>query len=418
MKKIKIMISILIILILLVSIGLVILKIQVKKDRAENFENTITMQIDPKVKIVSDKNEFFAINACITKYLMNSMLEENEILYSLLDETYIKELGVTKENILEKINTIENPVFYSNKMYVKQEDYDLYTYFVNGRLINKETLEVQDYSVIVRLDKRNDLFSVIPNEYIQLKKITTQDKEKIVFSNSSPIENKQYNLFEFENIEDQTVLVEYINEIKDNMIYDIESSYKKLDTNYRESNFSTIDEYKRYLNENITRFYTMKLTKYKITQYDEYKQYVCIDENDRFCIINEYSIGDYQVMLDEYSVNIPETVQAYKSKSDKEKAVFNVQKFIRSINDSNYKLAYSFLSDAFKQNYFKTQEKFEIYAKQNLKDKNMTNYTIANEGNLYIITITIQEENYPLQTEKFAVSLKEDMKFEMSFNIN
>ncbi len=417
MKKIMIIMSIIVILIIILSIGLVLLKIQIKKDRAENFENTINMEIDSKIKLVTNTNEFFAVNSCITKYLLNIMLEENQIVYSLLDELYVREYSITKDNIFEKIDYMDNPVFYTNKMYVKQKDYNIYEYFITGRLINKGNLEVQNYSAIIRLDKRNDIFSIIPNEYILDKKIKIQKEEDFNFLNSSKIEDKQYNTFEFENISNQTVIVDYINQIKDNIVYDVESSYQKLDNKYRQNNFATLEEYKKYLNANITKFYTMKLAKYKISEYEDYKQYICIDENDNYYIINEYSVGDFTFMLDEYSVNISQVDEAYKSKTDKEKAVFDVQKFIRAIRDSNYRLAYSFLAEQFKQNYFKTQTEFENYVKQFFKDENINNYSVTNEDNLFIVTVTMKNQNNIVQDKKFIVNLKQGTDFELSFNV-
>lgn len=417
MKKIMIIMSIIVILIIILSIGLVLLKIQIKKDRAENFENTINMEIDSKIKLVTNTNEFFAVNSCITKYLLNIMLEENQIVYSLLDELYVREYSITKDNIFEKIDYMDNPVFYTNKMYVKQKDYNIYEYFITGRLINKGNLEVQNYSAIIRLDKRNDIFSIIPNEYIIDKKIKIQKEEDFNFLNSSKIEDKQYNTFEFENISNQTVIVDYINQIKDNIVYDVESSYQKLDNKYRQNNFATLEEYKKYLNANITKFYTMKLAKYKISEYEDYKQYICIDENDNYYIINEYSVGDFTFMLDEYSVNISQVDEAYKSKTDKEKAVFDVQKFIRAIRDSNYRLAYSFLAEQFKQNYFKTQTEFENYVKQFFKDENINNYSVTNEDNLFIVTVTMKNQNNIVQDKKFIVNLKQGTDFELSFNV-
>lgn len=417
MKKIMIIISIIVILIIILSIGLVLLKIQIKKDRAENFENTINMEIDSKIKLVTNTNEFFAVNSCITKYLLNIMLEENQIVYSLLDELYVREYSITKDNIFEKIDYMDNPVFYTNKMYVKQKDYNIYEYFITGRLINKGNLEVQNYSAIIRLDKRNDIFSIIPNEYILDKKIKIQKEEDFNFLNSSKIEDKQYNTFEFENISNQTVIVDYINQIKDNIVYDVESSYQKLDNKYRQNNFATLEEYKKYLNANITKFYTMKLAKYKISEYEDYKQYICIDENDNYYIINEYSVGDFTFMLDEYSVNISQIDEVYKSKTDKEKAVFDVQKFIRAIRDSNYRLAYSFLAEQFKQNYFKTQTEFENYVKQFFKDENINNYSVTNEDNLFIVTVTMKNQNNIVQDKQFIVNLKQGTDFELSFNV-
>ena len=147
MKHIKIIIIFIIISIIVITILLLGVKSFDKKQREENFENTITMEVKNTINSVENRNDFFAIKSCITKYLSyiteesNYMEEENidtteqnsKALYSLLDKNYIEEYNVTEKDVLNDQKIYKDPIFYASKMYVIQDTYSVYTYFVYGK---------------------------------------------------------------------------------------------------------------------------------------------------------------------------------------------------------------------------------------------------------------------------------------------
>lgn len=62
------MIIVVIIIILLIILLLALRHVD-KKYKEENFENQITIEVENKIDEVKNRNEFFAVKACITKYL-------------------------------------------------------------------------------------------------------------------------------------------------------------------------------------------------------------------------------------------------------------------------------------------------------------------------------------------------------------
>ncbi len=69
MENIKKMIIIVIAIIVILIISLFIVKYLDKKYKEENFENTVTLEVINTIDYVKNRNEFFAVKACITKYL-------------------------------------------------------------------------------------------------------------------------------------------------------------------------------------------------------------------------------------------------------------------------------------------------------------------------------------------------------------
>lgn len=329
MENIKKIIVIVLVIIILLIISLFIVKYVNKKDREENFENTITMEIKNTINLLNNRNEFFAVKSCVTKYLSFASQEDKEIIYSMLDKNYISQYNITKENALSNIEKYTEPVFYSDKIYVIQDTMNIYTYFVYGKVIDKQTGKISEFQIVIRLDKENDLFSVIPYKYIQDNKYNIDVGNSVTFKYNE-IQDNLYNKFAFKNITDQEMSIYYMNEIKNNIVYDIENSYTKLDETYRKKRFTNLEEYKKYVNKNITNIYSSKLQKFQINEYKGYNQYVCVDQNEKYYIINEINPGQYTIILDTYTIDLPEYIEKYNNANEQQKTAYCINRFIRS----------------------------------------------------------------------------------------
>lgn len=421
MNNLKKIIIIVVIIIILITIALFVVKYLDKKDKQENFENTITMDIANTISLIDNRNEFFAVKSCVTKYLTYIAQEDKEMVYSMLDKNYIEEYNITQETALSNISKYTNPVFYNDKIYVIQDTIEVYTYFVYGKVIDKETGDISEFNVVVRLDKGNDLFSIIPYKYIEDKQYSIVEGNSIVFEYNE-IENNTYNTFAFKNITDEEMSVFYMNEIKDNFVYDLEASYYKLDETYRNKRFLNLEEYEKYITKNISNLYSAKLQKFQINEYTNYNQYVLIDQNEKYYIVNETHPGEYTIILDTYTIDLPEYLEKYNNANDQQKVAYCINRFMQAVNDENYTFAYSLLASGFKDNYFKNQESFENYAKQNLLSKDNISFgKFSNEGNIYYtyeVTLANGDEDSNTLEKTFIVKLGEGTNFELSFNID
>lgn len=373
MEYLKKTILIVIIIIIIVTIILIVINEVDKKEKRENFENTFSMEIANTINYVDNRNEFYAVKSCITKYLLYLSQQDSEIIYSMLDTNYIMNYNITKQNSISNIEEYNEPVFYMDKLYVIQDTAEVYTYFAYGRIVDKQNLKTSNFNLIVRLDKEKDLFSIMPYKYVQDNNLNIQIGNTIKLP-SNEIKDNIYNNFSFKNITEEDMVVYYLNEIKDTILYDIEASYNKLDSNYKQNKFMNIEEYKSYINKNLSKIYSAKVQKYDIKKYKDYTQYICIDQNEKYYVINETHLGEYSVILDTFTIDLPEYVEKYNNSKGSQKVAFCIDKFIKNINDENYRLAYTMLSQGFKSNYFKTLSSFENYVKQNFLGKDQIEF--------------------------------------------
>lgn len=420
MEQLKKIILIVVIIIIILAIILVVLKHVDKKEKQENFENTVTMEVANTIKYVDNRNEYYAVKSCITKYILFLSQQDSEIIYSMLDKNYISQYNITQDNAILYKEEYNEPVFYMDKLYVIQDNTEVYTYFAYGRVIDKQTAKTSTLNIVVRLDKLNDLFSIIPYEYVEDNNYNIEIGNTITLKHNE-IQDNKYNKFEFNNITEEEMIALYLTDIKDAMLYDIETSYKKLDSDYKEKKFQSVQEYKNYINKNLSKIYSAKVQKYEIKEYQKYKQYIFIDQNERYYIINETHPGQYIVILDTFTVDLPEYIEKYNNSTASQKVAFCIDKFIKNINDENYTLAYNMLSQGFKNNYFKTQASFETYIKQSFLGKDQITFEeIQNEAEVYIYKITLTDSKNEANKieKKFNVKLGEGTNFELSFNVN
>ena len=116
MEYLKKIILIVIIIIIIVTIILIVINELDKKEKRENFENTVTMEIANTIDFVDNRNEFYAVKSCITKYLLYLSQQDSEIIYSMLDTNYITSYNITKQNAISNMDEYNEPVFYMNKL--------------------------------------------------------------------------------------------------------------------------------------------------------------------------------------------------------------------------------------------------------------------------------------------------------------
>lgn len=168
-KLLKIIILLAAIIILVIGTILAIL-IYFPDEKADDKEkNEITVVTE--VTRVKNRNDFFTVSSCVTRYLNYLTTKETDILYAYLDESYRKEKGITKENIPEYLKlSDEYYTFRAREMYVAKLSGEVSQYYVYGNLGIESTDEVDektDFYISIKIDKVNNTFSVIPDLWIQ-----------------------------------------------------------------------------------------------------------------------------------------------------------------------------------------------------------------------------------------------------------
>ena len=436
MNKLKYIIILLIISIIIVTgILIYILTSFVYDENAEedvsfiSKEDTeINIQIeDRELKYVDERNEYFAVEKCIRKYVLAEILKNQDELYSYYDQEFIKENSITINNVLdfaEEIDkyTEENFSFIINDMYtIKDEDLQR-VYFIYGKIGNANETLNQDFNIMVRMDKENDAFSILPSTYMNKHNYLKLELGDVVNDKFESIEKNEYNSFNYEKIKDNEMILNYLSDFYYRANYEPEYAFKLLDPEYRLKRYQNdIEEFKT--NMQYREIATLNNYNYKEYKDEGYTIYQCEDGYGLRYIIKETAVMQYTIQLDDYTLDNEYFNEMYDNADNMQKGVFNIQRFFEMINTGDYKAAYGVLDENFKNNYFKTQRDFENYMKNNIfKYNHVEGGEYSNDvTNLHVYKITLTDNKWESEEEKnFNIVLKllDNRKFVMSFEVS
>ena len=435
MKNIKKYIIILCIIIVIIIISICVLTIKQKKsnDELKNIVSEIESPIEETKEI--NWTEYDTINFAVNRYVQtinanNSTYIElrqseeensgevenqiNQLILDMLSDTYIKNNEITNENLLEKIPLESEQLVFIPLKAKKLIEEDIRTYVVDGIVQNIEYENKGERCYIVNVNYSNQTFSVEPSQ----KKYEEIDKvDKI--ANISKNENNEYINTTINN---QTKTQTYINMYKRLALSVPELAYNYMDEEYRNKRFESIEGFKEYIENNRDNIEEISLKKYLAENNDNYTEYVGQDKYGNLYIFDEKGILDFTLKLDTYTIPTDKFKETYNTAEDYKKVQMNIDKFFQMINRQDYKTAYSCLAQNYKDNYFKTQEEFEKYVKNNFYTYNKVSYEkYEQKGNkLYIFSIKLEDitgENAEKKEIKIVMQLDDDLNFEMSFGM-
>ncbi len=447
MKNLKYIILIVVVLIIIIIVSLLlILNINESKSLEEQQNDYLDVINNPGYSIIGLKPEitkldsvYFSIDACIEKMLTNAKLNNNEAILNLITKEKIEENHITKENVQNKLGII------NIKTYKTKEVYELVgtnyaSYYV--RIIT----EKGNIYFNINWDMKTSSFdlNVINKEEFE-QYINKTIGEKDVQSKEKSIERNSYNSIPYKHLEEMDVAKKYLLDYVNNAVNFPEEAYNSLDEEYKKAKFGSINNFKQFVQNN-TRLqklyksansnpenYTSgieyfisqdeaKLEQYSRKEKEGYTEYICIDTFGNYYTFKVTAPMQYTLILDTYTINIPEFTEKYKASNEQEKVILNLNKFMLAINDKDYKYAYSVLADSFKEKNFKTYESFENYAKTNFFSENKFEYTKfgSEAGTYYTYTVKIEDNSKVSKnniTKTFIMLLEEGTNFKLSFNI-
>ena len=406
----------------------------------------IEYELETAIRKVSNRNNYYIVKTCVNKFytyyaaiydiesenyiideetkisIENTQKQYAEVIYNMLDTRYIEFNQITKENILTKLESFNNSVVNITNMYVSEKTANMSVYIVEGKIREVVTGEISDFQIMLQIDSLNRSFSIFLQDYINEKyKSGFTEGSELDISVPDNIEKNEDNTYDYNSITDETYVSDLFNKYKEEVLYNTELAYEHLDEEYKKCRFETLENFKEYAKNNIRKNVIMQLDKYQITKYDDYTQYVCVDQNGNYYIFRETSVMNYSLILDTYTIDLPEFIESYNNAEDDEKILLNIQKVFDAINDGDYKYVYNKLDDTFKSNYFKTQESFETYIKENWFENNSVEYgSYQKNGEVFVYDIQITDaEGSEAKTisEKIVMQLLEGTNFVMSFNV-
>ena len=249
-----------------------------------------------------------------------------------------------------------------------------------------------------------------------------EELDNIQIKEITAIENKTNNMYQQTGLINDNLIIDYVTTYKRLALAYPEIVYNRfLDEEYKIKKFGSIEEYKKYVNYNKDSIKSINIEKYYSEEQKEYTQYIAVDQNNKQYIFNVANTNDYRILLDTYTIDIPQFIENYNNANNNSKVGYNVQKIIDAINDGDYSYVYSKLDSTFKQNNFNSVEMFKQYIKNNLYNKNVVEQELdsSNQGEIYIYNINIKNLENENEHKKMTIIMKlgEGTDFTMSFSI-
>lgn len=444
-----------IVIIAIAAIAVIVMHFKMKEITTSNFkkENSIEDEavadgvgeanpneiVEIPVRELNNSVEYINVKQCVDKYmsLLNyiGVTENNKTneIYKLLDKQYIDEFGITVENLEQKIPK-GNFTFNIDQIYVKDEEETLViNYWVIGDLIDNINKKAMNYQLIIRVDLETNAFSFIPYDYLQKYQ---PGEEGLKIKNNS-IETNDYNEFPMNQFTEDKIANLLFNNFRLNLIYNKNKAYERMNQEYVNARFDTVQEMQQYINKlDVTN---STVVSYNVGKYDDNNTTYCvIDQNENVFVFNTRSLQDYTVMLDTYTFNIDENFITPKNDNETtEKAMRILNKMESAVNDQNYKYLFDRLNQEFRTDKYQTKEALGNYLQAMLYEKNtfsLKGYTntIENNGVVIINADVYEKKNRntnasrmePIEaghsekkTISFIIQMKDDSNFEYSFSI-
>lgn len=376
------------------------------------FEN---VDVQTSVVLLKNANQYFSVSNCINIYINSVNKQDNEATYNLLNDEYIKEKNINKNEVYEIVKKFDkDKTFYPEEMYIKKGTVN--TFYAKGYIDNSDVQEKSNkeiYYISVLIDNNNKTFCVIPlseNEYMNRKEI----------GDKSFIPKNNYNTVTLTSVSDEFLCKKAFNDYKSLLLYNYDEAYEKLDEEYRDKRFKNKNEFIEYLNEYKSEILNITILKYAVNYEDDYVEYVCQDQYDNYYIFKDTAVMNCTVKLDSYTILTEDFELKYKNAKDEKKVSLNVYRFINMLNNRDYENAYNILDDTFKANYYPTLNEFKNSMKSSLSSKyKITSSEYLKQTNLSVEKIRLEDYSNTNNTIDLTIIVKLDENgtgFKISFS--
>ena len=438
-KKLIIIVVIIILVIVSIIIGLIIFENYSKKhdaniiDDQENYAEEVEEQTTDLTE-----NDFYTVNNYISQYfdVLNKnnssyfgiddngeeikVVSDDEIkteILNLLSTEYINKNNITINNVYDFVDDIEEDVnFVPIDMALKSSNSQVQQFVVSGLLENINYNIIKVKYLIVNLDTVNSTYSVEPledNKYNNIDEVVIENQIKEIEPNDS-------NEFSYQMVTGEYIAQKYMDTFKRITLGNAGLGYQLLDEEYRNKRFGNEQNFQEYVQKNYNELLGIRCTKYLTNNYEDYEELVCQDQYQNTYVFTITGVNEYTIKLDTYTLMTDNFMNSYNSSEDKDKVLMNIDKWIQMLNSRDYKNAYNYLDETFRNNNFGSEENFENYMRQNYSSHYEFEFTNNSEDNgVFVQDVNLKDvsDENNIKTLTVIMQLKEDYNFVMSFEI-
>lgn len=399
-KTVILIIMIIVTIIIIVVSAVLLLYMNMQKRAIDNNKNELISLLTEKITKVENRDQFFNINSHIKKYF-----------------DYKKQNNTQAVQAISGNEIVTGNSFQTKEMYLLNKITN-YTVYVHG--VEKQSNIQTDIYMVLNLDYTNYTFSIncsSKQEFDNAKNNIVQEKYK----EDIVIQRNGYNdigLGEIAN--DFQVLKEYFDDYKFKAINYPEEAFELIDVTYKKEKFNdNLEQFKTYIANNINNLQDANIVKHGVSKENGITKYTFIDNYNQYYELKETGIYEYTIILDNYTIQSNEQLQKYNRLTNEEKALSNMDKVMKLIDEKDYQTIYNYLNQDFKNTNFPTIESFAKYMQENFFENNIVGKIgVKQEGNVFILSVPYKEslsraaEDYE---KTFIMKLTEGMNFELSF---
>ena len=214
--------------------------------------------------------------------------------YNCLDPIYLKNSNVSEENINQFAG---HYVFLPTSGFRSLQINQIIILF--GNRINKDTKTIEDYGYIVQINESDNVFSIIPYDFMKNAGLTSlSEGNKISLNDNVKVEARDSNYYSPSPFDAKKIASEYTRMFKQAANYHTELAYSKL-TNENKTKYGSAENFKKYLDNNSDKLNSMILTTATEKNDGDYNIYTCYDTNGNtyYIKINSKDAFDYSIEL-------------------------------------------------------------------------------------------------------------------------
>lgn len=389
MKKKQIIIIIITLIVLLMLCGGILILLGKLKNNENNID---TSQDAPELEVETELQRVASKNVLLTaEKIINDNLESSQKFY--IEDAYYQEIEVDVE---AKIY-IYGRLFYNNyannkTMYIiLNTNYDNMLY---DEKIEKDGITKTEYDSIIA----------------KLKEQTTTTKL------SSYDSSKKFTL---KNATDEDIITRYLEYYQNMVLYDTKDAYDLLNDDYKNKRFGSYNSFEKYVNDYNQTIENLTLEKYGMSYGETTTKYIAQDTKENYYIFECKSVLDFDIQLDNYTIEIDDYKAKYNALTDQQKAAICLSNVIQMINTKDYENLYKKVDETFRSKNFPTIDEFKNYINNRYYYYNIVSNTQARmDSNIYVLSFDISSgNNTSAETKKanLLIQLVNDTEFKISF---
>lgn len=442
MKKLKIWIIVFSIIIVLLILAIIIIKnsqqiITNEEEKSPNDTGQVIEFDNTNKKVVDNDIKFFTVKNCVQQYIdtinlnndryfgygengeYRKIVSDEQIasyISVLLSNQYKEENRINESNLYDYINTTqEKLIFIPLKMNVITQT-NIEKYIVYGIQITVDGNYDSDIYIVVNLDVTNSTFSIEPlsSNYDNIDEIDLQN-------NNERIDQNTDNKYSDQKINNEYIAKYYFTTYKQIILTRPDLVYDYLQEDYKLQRFGTLENFEKYVESSREEIAGLQIQKYLVNNYEDYIEFVCMDQYQNLYIFDETNPMDFTLKLDSYTIISDNFKEKFDSSNEQYKVAMNIDKWVQMLNNRDYTHAYEVLDETFKSNNWGSVEAFEQYMRESFPLHYEVEYaTYSSEGSTYVQQINLTDITGKTEgtiSLNIIMQLKDNYEFVMSFSV-